>query len=68
MLKYWVEKATPMWSTLIEALESNIIGHSDISIEIQFQYKMEEGHHNFERTGRAVITDVMYIMHATYMY
>ena len=42
MLKYWMamEQATPTWSALIEALESEVMGRRDIAREIQSQYNI----------------------------
>ena len=62
MLKHWVEQTTPTWSTLVEALESNVIGHSDIAGEIRSQYKIvtrdstEKGINIVSCTGSLVIT------------
>ena len=40
MLKHWVEQATPTWYTLVEALESKVMGRSDIAGNIQSQYNV----------------------------
>ena len=40
MLKHWVEQATPTWSSLVEALESTVMGRSDIASEIKTQHKV----------------------------
>ena len=62
MLKHWVEQATPTLYTLIEALESNVIGRSDLAGEIQSQYKIvardstEKSNSIFSCTASLVIT------------
>ena len=52
MLKHWVEQTTPTWSTLIEALESEVIGRSDIAGEIRSHHKTKGG--NTERIGEDI--------------
>ena len=52
MLKHWVEQTTPTWSTLIEALESEVIGRSDIAGEIRSHHKIKGG--NTERKGEDI--------------
>ena len=43
MLEYWIETASPAptWSTLVEALESNVINRQGIASKIRSQYNIE---------------------------
>ena len=52
MFKYWVEQATPTWSTLVEALESNVMDRRDIACEIRSQYNIVSR----DSTGKGTIS------------